>query len=179
MNLSEHFTKEELTYSDTAIKYKAKNEPTQIHLKTLIHTCQYFLEPLRKLLNEQFKIYNGKQVKSVFIKITSGYRSKTVNDLLRKAGYNPSTTSQHCTGEAVDFDVYILCTDGNKYKLPYNETYKLIKNWVKTGRLSVDQLICEKSGSMVWVHASYKAGGSSVNRKQFLLYQNGKYITDK
>lgn len=179
MNLSEHFTKEELTYSDTANKYKTVNEPTPIHLKTLIHTCQYFLEPLRKLLNETFKTYNNKQVKSVFIKITSGYRSKKVNDLLRKEGYNPSTTSQHCNGEAIDFDVYILCSDNTKYKLPYNETYKLIKNWVKAGRLSVDQLICEKSGSMVWVHASYKAGGASVNRKQFLLYQNGRYINDK
>lgn len=178
MNLSEHFTKEEFCYSDTANKYKASNDPTPIHLKTLIHTCEYFFEPLRKLLNQHFKTYKGKQVSYVFIKITSGYRSSTVNNLLKKEGYNPSVTSQHCKGEAGDFDVYIVCGK-TKYKLPYNETYKLIKNWVKAGKLSVDQLICEKSGSMVWVHASYKAGGASVNRKQFLLYQNGRYITDK
>lgn len=177
MNLSEHFTKEELTYSDTANKYKKSNDPTPIHLKTLIHTCQYFLEPLRKLINNNFKTYKTKQVKYCYIKITSGYRSKTVNELLRKEGYNPSTTSQHCTGEAVDFDVYIV--SDKTYKLPYNETYKLIKKWVKEGKLSVDQLICEKSGSMLWVHASYKAGGASVNRKQFMLYKNGKYVNDK
>jgi hypothetical protein len=179
MNLSEHFTKEELCYSDTAKKYKKSNDPTPIHLKTLIHTCQYFLEPLRKLLNEHLKTYKNKPVKSVGIKITSGYRSNTVNELLRKEGYKPSTTSQHCTGEAVDFEVCVSFTDGTSTKLPYTETYSLIKTWVKGGKLSVDQLICEKSGNMVWVHASYKAGGSTVNRNQFMLYQNGKYITDK
>lgn len=178
-NLSEHFTKEEFCYSDTAKKYRQKNEPTAVHLKTLIHTCQYFFEPLRALLNGYFKTYNNKPVKSVSIVITSGYRSKTVNDLLRKEGYNPSSTSQHCTGEAGDFDVYIKCTDGTKYKLPYTETYTLIKNWVKAGKLSVDQLICEKSGASMWVHASYKAGGATVNRKQFQLYKDGKYILDK
>lgn len=178
-NLSEHFTKEELCYSDTANKYKKKNEPTAVHLKTLIHTCQYFLEPLRKLLGEHFKTYNNKKVKSVSIHITSGYRSAVVNELLRKEGYHPSSTSQHCNGEAADFDVYINFVDGTKCKLPYTETYKLIKNWVKAGKLSVDQLICEKSGASLWVHASYKAGGASVNRKQFMLYQNGKYILDK
>lgn len=177
MKLSEHFTKEELTYSDTANKYKKSNDPTPIHLKTLIHTCEYFLEPFRTLINQNFKTYQGKPVKNCYIKITSGYRSNTVNELLRKEGYKPSTTSQHCTGEAVDFDVYIVTDKSNK--LPYTETYNLIKKWVKEGKLSVDQLICEKSGSMVWVHASYKAGGASVNRKQFMYYKNGQYITDK
>lgn len=178
MNLSEHFTKEELCYSNTANKYKASNDPSPIHMKTLIHTCEYFLEPLRKLLNEHYKTYNGKKVDYVCINITSGYRSQVVNNLLRKEGYKPSTTSQHCTGEAVDFDVYVV-SGKNKTKIPYTETYRLIKNWVKSGKLSVDQLICEKSGSMLWVHASYKAGGASVNRRQFMLYQNGTYITDR
>lgn len=178
-NLSEHFTKEEFCYSDTANKYGKNNEPTAVHLKTLIHTCQYFFEPLRKLLNEHYKTYNGKKVKCVIIKITSGYRSNVVNELLRKEGYHPSTTSQHCLGEAGDFDIFVITVDGSKYKIPYTETYKLIKTWVKQGKLSVDQLICEKSGGMLWVHASYKAGGASVNRKQFMLYQNGKYILDK
>ncbi len=133
---------------------------------------------MRALLNSHFKTYNGKNVKYVYINITSGYRSEVVNDLLRKEGCNPSKTSQHCTGEAGDFDVYISFTDGSKTKLPYTETYKLIKNWVKLGKLSVDQLICEKSGSTTWVHASYKAGGASVNRKQFLKYNGKSYVSD-
>lgn len=37
------------------------------------------------------------------ITITSGYRSPEENEHLRAKGYNPSNTSQHMTGEAVDF----------------------------------------------------------------------------
>lgn len=37
--------------------------------------------------------------------ITSGYRSEAYNESLRLKGYNPSKTSQHCTGEAVDINV--------------------------------------------------------------------------
>ena len=179
MKLSEHFTKEELTESSTAKKYGVKNEPTQIHLKTLIHTCQYFLEPLRTLFNKNYKTYRNKEVKYLYINPTSGYRSKTVNQLLKKEGHNPSETSQHCTGEAVDFDVMIVYKDGTTYKLPYTTVYNDIKKWVKEKKISVDQLICEKSGNAFWVHASYKAAGATVNRKQFLKYNNGKYTIDK
>ena len=179
MKLSEHFTKEELTESSVANKYHVKNEPTQVHLKTLIHTCQYFLEPLRALFNKAYQFYRNKPVSYVYISPTSGYRSRTVNQLLKKEGYNPSDTSQHCTGEAVDFDVFCVFTDGTKYKIPYTTVYTDIKNWVKEGKISVDQLICEKSGKSFWTHASYKAGGATVNRKQFMKYTNGKYTQDK
>lgn len=167
--LSEHFTLEELTYSDTANAYKVSNMPTEIHKKTLKHTCDYFLEPLRALLNKHY----GK----AFIKITSGYRSKNVNNLLKKQGYNPSETSQHCLGEGVDMQIYKVI-NGKNVAVPYTEVYNLIKTWVKSGKISVDQCIQEKQGSMVWVHCSYKAGGASVNRKQFLKYNGKTYTID-
>ena len=69
--LSEHFTLDEMIYSDTAKAKKINNSPTEIHKKVLKHTCQYLLEPLRALLNEKYKIYNGKKVKKVTIKVTS------------------------------------------------------------------------------------------------------------
>lgn len=172
-NITPHFTLEELIYSDTANKCKINNKPTDIHLKTLKHTCEYFLEPLRELLNDKYKIYSNKPVKQAIIKITSGYRCEELN---KKVG--GSTTSQHKTGEAVDFDVYLLFTDGSKFKLPYTEVYHFIKNKVKQGKISVDQLICESSNGAHWVHASYKAGGASVNRKQFMFYKNGTYAID-
>ncbi len=181
MRISEHFTIEELTYSDTAIKYKASNLPTELHKKTLKHTCDYFLEVLRSLLNAEFvgKIYNGKKVKAVIINITSGYRSHTVNQLLKKEGYHPSETSQHCTGEAVDFEVVLIFTDGTRYSLPYAKTYEYIKRWVKSGKLSVDQCLMEKQGNMFWVHCSYKAAGATVNRKQFKKTTDGiHFIND-
>lgn len=173
MKLSEHFTKEELIHSDTANLYKINNEPNEIQLKVLIHTCEYFLEPLRKLLNEEYKKYNNKKVKYVCIKITSGLRVLKLN---RKIG--SGDTSQHIKGEAVDFDVILVFEDGTKITLPYTETYNFIKNKVRQGKLSVDQLICESSGGAYWVHASYKAAGATVNRKQFMIYKNGKYSID-
>lgn len=173
-NLTPHFTLEELIYSDTANKFKINNIPNDIYLKTLKHTCEYFLEPLRKLLNDKYKIYSNKSVKQVIIKITSGYRCETLN---KKVG--GSTTSQHKTGEAVDFDVYLLFTDGSKFKLPYTEVYQTIKNFIKNKLITVDQLICERSNSATWVHASYSASGSTKNRNQFLLYINGKYTIVK
>lgn len=181
-NLSEHFTEEELTYSDTAIKYGASNKPSATHLKTLKHTCEYGLEPLRKLLNEEYvgKIVFGKKVKAVIVRITSGYRSNTVNSLLEKEGYHPSKTSQHCTGEAVDIEVILIFEASTRLGLPYQTTYNLIKKWVKAGKLSVDQCLQEKQGNSMWVHFSYKAGGASVNRKEFKKTTDGvHFVVDK
>lgn len=180
MKLSEHFTKEELIYSATAIKYKVVNEPTPQQLKVLKHTCEYLLEPLRKLLNDNFvgTVYRGQLIKKVIIKITSGLRTKTVNQLLRKEGYNPSDTSQHCTGEAVDIEVVLIGENNVRIVLYYIELYNLIKLWVRLGVLSVDQCIQEKSGGALWVHLSHSAWGRSRDRKQFKVYVNGIYKND-
>lgn len=180
MRLSEHFTKEELLYSQTAIKYNVKNEATPQQIKVLKHTCTYLLEPLRKLLNDKFvdTTYNKKTVKYVYINITSGLRTKTVNALLKKEGYHPSETSQHCTGEAVDIQAVLVFKDGSKFILPYNETYLMVKLWVKKGVLSVDQCIQEKQGSQCWVHISHSAWGKTKDRKHFLKFDGKNYIND-
>lgn len=174
MKLTEHFTKEELIYSDTAKLLNINNEPNDVQLKTLKHTCEYFLEPLRKLLNDNFKSYKGSNVNQVIIKITSGFRCNKLNS---KIGSKP--TSQHTKGEAVDLEVILILDNGLKKVLPYIETYYFIKRQVMLNKLSVDQLICESSNGAHWVHASYKAAGSTVNRKQFMLYENGTYMIDK
>lgn len=180
MQLSEHFTKEELLYSTTAIKYGVKNEATPQQLKVLKHTCIYLLEPLRKLLNNNFinTTYNKKTVKRVYISITSGLRTKIVNSLLKKEGYKPSDTSQHCTGEAVDIQVVLVFKDDLEVVLPYTQTYSLIKLWVKMGVLSVDQCIQEKQGSQCWVHVSHSAWGKTKDRKHFLKFDGKNYIND-
>lgn len=171
--ISEHFTLEELIYSDTAKIKGINNTPNETQKKVLKHTAEYFLEPLRKLLNEHYKIYNNKKIDHVGIKITSGYRCLKLNTLI-----GSKDTSQHIKGEACDMEAIIYFTDGIKTKLPYIELYNFIKQSVKLNKLSVDQLIQEKSGDAVWVHASYSSWGSSKNRKQFLKYFNSKYIAD-
>ena len=171
--LSEHFTLEELTYSDTAKRYGISNLPTPIHEKTLVHTCQYLLEPLRKLLNEKYKEYKGKKVKGVSIRVTSGYRGPALN-----AKVGGVKTSQHCSGEAADLEAKLIFQDNTTKVLPYTELYKDIKAWVKAGKLSVDQCICEKSGNSVWVHVSHSAAGKTRDRKQFLIYDGKTYKAD-
>ena len=172
--LSKNFTLEELTYSDTAKAKKISNLPTEVHKKTLKHTAQYLLEPLRALLNEKYKTYGGKKVKNVSIHINSGYRSWALN----KAIPGASKTSQHCTGEAADIKAIIVFTDNSKKELPYTSLYEDIKAWTRAGRMSVDQCIQEKSGNAVWVHASFKAEGATKNRRQFLKYNGFSYKLD-
>ena len=172
--LSPHFTLEELTVSDTAKKYKISNLPTPIHEKTLVHTCQYLLEPLRALLNDKYKEYKGKKVKCVSIRVTSGYRSATLN-----AKIGGAKKSQHLQGEATDIEAKLIFQDNTSKVLPYTELYADIKTFVRAGKLSVDQCICEKSGNAVWVHVSHSAAGKTKDRKQFLIYDGKTYKEDK
>ena len=164
--LSEHFTLSEFTYSETADAKGINNSPTSVHLNTLKHTCGYFLEPLRKLLKEHYGC-------KVIIKITSGYRSKALNNVIPGA----SLTSQHCTGEAADMNFYKVI-GGKRIYIEVLEVYELVKKWVRAGKLSVDQCIYEVSGQSIWLHGSHSAWGKTRDRKQFLKYKNGKYTLD-
>ena len=170
--LSEHFTLEEMIYSDTAKAKNISNKPSAFHKKILKHTCQYLLEPLRKLLNEKYKEYKGKKVKGVNIRITSGYRSPQLNIVIGGA-----TTSGHMKGEAADIEVTIVLTNGKKEVLPFNELYEDIKGWVKNKELNVDQCIQEQSGNAKWVHLSLPQQIRDC-RKQFLKYAFGMYRMD-
>ena len=167
VKLSEHFTLEEFTYSDTAKKLGIKNEPTAVHLNTMKHTCQYLLEPLRALLAIEYKT-------PVYLKITSGYRSALLNSKIPGA----SNTSAHCKGEAADLDAYYM-KDGKKISILYTTLYSLIKKWVKEKKLSVDQCICERNlAGATWVHVSTSAWGKTRDRRQFLKYNGRTYTVD-
>lgn len=172
-HLSPNFTLEELIKSDTAKAKGISNVPSEIHKRTLKHTCVYFLEPLRTLLNTKYKVYGGSRVKYVAVKITSGYRGPALNKAVGGA-----KTSGHCLGEAADLEAVIVFENGAKAVLPYTNLYSDIKEWVKLDKLSVDQCIQERSGNSVWVHASYSAWGSARNREQFLIYNGKNYKLD-
>ena len=138
MQLSEHFNLKEFTKSETAIRKRIDNTPNAQHAQNLKNVCEKILEPVRK--------HFGKPVR-----INSGYRGPALN-----AAVGGSSKSQHCNGEAVDFEI-----DG----LPNPELAK----WVSEN-CDFDQIILEfydpKEGpNSGWVHASYSAG---KNRKQKL-----------
>lgn len=82
--LSEHFTLEELTFSETAVRKGIDNTPSKevvTNLKRLTET----LEQVRKLLGKP-------------IHISSGYRGYLLNSMIGGA-----KTSAHLEGRAIDF----------------------------------------------------------------------------
>ena len=138
MQLSEHFNLKEFTKSETAIRKRIDNTPNLEHTNNLKIVCEKILEPVRK--------HFGKPVR-----INSGYRGPALNTAV-----GGSAKSQHCNGEAVDFEI-----DG----LANPELAK----WVAEN-CDFDQIILEfydpKEGpNSGWVHASYSKG---KNRKQKL-----------
>ena len=84
MQLSEHFSYEELTYTDHRI---FDNTPTDAELSNLVRLAE-FLEVVRAVLDDRVVLIN------------SAYRSKAVNDAV-----GSKDTSQHRTGCAADIRV--------------------------------------------------------------------------
>jgi len=88
MILSNNFTLNELTKSQTATRKGIHNEPSTEHVENLIHLAKTILQPVR----EHF----GKPVM-----ISSGYRSPELCEAI-----GSSAKSQHAKGEAADFEIH-------------------------------------------------------------------------
>ena len=86
MKLSQNFSLQELTKSDSAIRHGIDNKPPAEVIANLQNLVDNVLQPLRDKFGA--------------IAVTSGYRSPELN---RKIG--GSTTSHHCHGFAADFEV--------------------------------------------------------------------------
>ncbi len=149
MQLSEHFNLKEFTKSETAIRKRIDNTPNAEHAQNLKNVCEKILEPVRK--------HFGKPVR-----INSGYRGPALN-----AAVGGSSKSQHCNGEAIDFEI-----DG----LPNPELAK----WVAEN-CEFDQIILEfydpKEGpNSGWVHASYTTKGPNRKQKLTAVTEKGKTV---
>lgn len=86
MNLTMHFTLEEMIHSDYAEKHDISNSPSEIIIDNLIMLCVLILEPLRTALDKP-------------IIINSGYRCKELN---KAVGGVPD--SHHLQGLAADIN---------------------------------------------------------------------------
>lgn len=102
--LTPHFKLREFTESTTAMKHGIDNRPTPEVVENLKRLCQHTLEPLREKLG-------------LPIVITSGFRTKELNDIIVHA----SRKSQHMSGQAADF----YAVQSSKFKAQGDEGSKL------------------------------------------------------
>ena len=146
IRVSKNFALSEMVKSATAERLNVDNSPSDIHLVNLTHLAIHILQPVR----DQFCV----------ITINSGYRSPALN-----AKVGGSKTSQHCNGQAADFE---------SFSTPNPDLAKWIAN-----NLEFDQLILEfydgVNPNSGWVHCSYNLMG---NRKKILtaLKTGGKVV---
>jgi zinc D-Ala-D-Ala carboxypeptidase len=128
MKLSKHLDLSEVIRSDSAKRNGISNMPTLEHIENFKLLAEKVFEPIR----EHF---------GVPIRISSGYRSKELNDKTKGA----SKTSDHCFGRAIDID-----NDGTS--ITNKQIFDFIKN-----NLKYKQLIFEfgTDENPAWVHVSY------------------------
>jgi len=144
MNLSDHFTLEELTYSDISVRHNLDNSPSGDVVVNLTRLAK-FLETVRSLLSKP-------------IHINSAYRSPNVNNLL---GSKP--TSQHCVGCAADITVSGMTPDQvikiiANSKVAYDQVIREFDSWVhisippnETVKPRKQALIIDKQGTRPYI----------------------------
>ena len=150
MRISKNFSLSEMVKSATAVRLNVDNSPNSVHLVNLTHLAIHILQPVR----DQFGV----------ITINSGYRSPTLN-----AKVGGSKTSQHCNGQAADFE---------SFSTPNPDLAK----WISKN-LDFDQLILEfydgKDPNSGWIHCSYNLMGyrkkimTALKTKSGVQYKNG------
>lgn len=117
MNLTQHFTLDELTHSNEAVRRGIDNSPSAQTLDALYDTAAG-LERVRTVLGD------------VAIHVSSGYRCPKLN-----AAVHGSRNSQHMSGQAVDFSA-------PEFGTPLAVCRELVNN---AGFIDFDQLIWEGS----------------------------------
>ena len=149
-HLSEHFSLGEFT--KTNFKTEDNNEPPLEAIENMIDLCENWLEELRfnyntiYVLNSIEDYYTSKEVEPLVI--NQGFRSYQVMLAMEKAGLNPSRTSNHMTGCAVD----IRCA-GVEQAIRY---MTILLDIADQKKQDFDELFLEKRGSVYWVHFAAK-----------------------
>jgi len=144
--LSTHFTLEEMTR--TSFKTEDNNDPPLEAVENMIDLCENWLEELRfnyntiYVLNSIEDYYTSKEVEPLVI--NQGFRSYQVMLAMEKAGLNPSRTSNHMTGCAVD----IRCA-GVEQAIRY---MAILIDIADQKKQDFDELFLEKRGSVYWIH---------------------------
>ena len=143
MKLSNNFSLNEMTKSQTAERKGISNNPSEDHMNSLKALCENVLQKVRD--------HYGKVVS-----ISSGYRSPELCLAIGSSG-----NSQHAKGQAADFEIFgISNADLCKWISENCDFDQMILEYHTVGE--------PNSG---WVHVSYRSDGE--NRKQILrAYRN-------
>ena len=145
MQLSKHFTLEEMTKSMTATRKEINNIPGPGEIKNLGDLCYEVLEPLRAHFD-------------LPVTISSGYRSEALCEAI-----GSKKTSQHAKGQAVDLEIN---------SIPNIKTAYWLQNNVDFDQL-IMEFYDKDDPAGGWIHISYHESGS--NRKQVLTFDGKKY----
>ena len=138
MKLTENFSLNELTKSQTAERKGIDNTPGTEHQENLKSLCEMILQPIRDHFGQ-------------VVSVSSGYRSPELC-----VAIGSSTKSQHASGCAVDFEIFGI---SNKELADY------IDENLDYDQLILEYWKGEDEPNSGWVHCSYTNGN---NRKQYL-----------
>ena len=145
MQLSKHFTLEEMTRSMVASRKGIDNTPGAGEIKNLGNLCYEVLEPVRAHFDKP-------------ISVSSGYRSEALCEAI-----GSKKTSQHAQGCAADFEIN---------SVPNIKTAYWLQNNVDFDQL-IMEFFDKDDPAGGWVHISYHESNS--NRKQVLTFDGKKY----
>jgi zinc D-Ala-D-Ala carboxypeptidase len=153
MTISQYISYAEATKSQQAIRLGLDNTPNAEELSNMQYIATTIFDKLRKAMHDKY----GKP-----LAITSFFRNSEVNRAI-----GGSSSSQHCSGEAIDIDADVFG----------GATNKEVFDWIKKN-CTFDQLIYEygNDANPDWVHVSLKRSGK--NRMQVLrVYKaNGQIV---
>ena len=138
MKLTENFSLNELTKSQTAERKGIDNTPSAEHQENLKSLCEMVLQPIRDHFGQ-------------VVSISSGYRSPELC-----VAIGSSTNSQHAKGQASDFEIFGV---SNKELADY------IDQNLDYDQLILEYWKGEDEPNSGWVHCSFNTQG---NRKQYL-----------
>ena len=138
MKLTENFSLNELTKSQTAERKGIDNTPSAEHQDNLKSLCEMILQPIRDHFGQ-------------VVSVSSGYRSPELC-----VAIGSSTKSQHASGCASDFEIFGI---SNKELADY------IDQNLDYDQLILEYWKGEDEPNSGWVHCSYTNGN---NRKQYL-----------
>ena len=127
MKLTENFSLNELTKSQTAERKGIDNTPSAEHQENLKSLCEMILQPIRDHFGQ-------------VVSVSSGYRSQELC-----VAIGSSTQSQHAKGQASDFEIFGVSNKELADYIDQNLDYdQLILEYWK-----------ESDPNSGWVHCSY------------------------